>query len=143
MNKIYKINVNSHTKNLLKIAHFVKKNLNKQNIDTEIIDEILVAVDEAATNVIKHSYKDNPDGYIKLLLKVTKDNIVISIFHKGLIFDPNKIPKPKLSKKWNERIPGGLGIFLMERFMDDVIYTFKNSNGHKENEIRMKKHINN
>ena len=74
MNKIYKINVNSHTKNLLKIAHFVKKNLNKQNIDTEIIDEILVAVDEAATNVIKHSYKDNPDGYIKLLLKVTFTN---------------------------------------------------------------------
>lgn len=142
IDEVYKINVNADTKNLKVIADFIEKKLEERRLKSEIIDEVVVAVDEAATNVIKHSYKEKADEYMKILLKVIPGKIVVSIFDKGIIFEPNKIPVPELSKSLNARSIGGLGIFLMKRFMDEVTFYFKGTDGRDENEVRMVKYIN-
>ena len=106
-----------------------------------IIEEILVAMDEAVTNVIKHSYKGKKGQYIRVLLKVMPDKIIVSVFDKGPAFEPKKIPLPELSKNIDKRAPGGLGMFLMKKFMDEVTFYFKGIDGRDQNEVKMVKYI--
>ena len=140
MNEIHKINIKSDTKNLSLIAGFIEKNFKKVKVSPVIIDEVLVGVDEAVTNVIKHSYK-NDSGDIKMVLKMTDDKIIISIFDNGLVFNPDKVPKPEFSKKLSKRTIGGWGLYLMKQFMDEVEFNFKGTEGHAENEVMMVKYI--
>ena len=40
----------------------------------------------------------------------------------GKAFDPTIMPKPDTESSLNERTAGGLGIFFMKKFMDEVKY---------------------
>lgn len=141
MDNTYIIKIDADTKNLKNVADFIEKNLKKKNIEPIVSNEILVAVDEAVTNIIKHAYKNKPGGYIRVLLKMMNDKIIISIFDKGAVFNPEKIPLPDLSPKLEERNAGGLGVFLIKKFMDEVTFYLKGTDGRVENEIRMIKYL--
>ncbi len=141
MKNIYELKVTSKTENLKTIGEFIEDALKNENIGEDIIHEILIASDEAATNIIVHSYKKNPNGYIRVKLVVEKKRIIVSLFDKGITFNPDNIISPNLSKKLEERKLGGLGVYLMKKFMDEVTYFFKNSNSRKENEVRMIKYL--
>ena len=91
-------------------------------------------------NLRKVSYKSK-HGQIRMILKLMKEKIVISIFDSGSVFEPDKIPLPDFSEKLSQRSVGGLGLFLMKQFMDEVNFYFKGSSGRDENEVRMVKYI--
>lgn len=141
MDKIYTLKVKSSVENLKHIGDFIENLLKAEGLNKDIIDEILIAADEAATNIIMHSYKNNPENEIKVKLVIEKDKIILSLFDKGEKFDPSKVKEPDLIKDLNKREMGGLGIFLMKKFMDEVTYYFKNSDSRNENEVRMIKYI--
>jgi sigma-B regulation protein RsbU (phosphoserine phosphatase) len=141
MTKVYNLKVKSDIKNLKVIGNFIEEVLKKENINKDIIDEILISADEAATNIIMHSYKKRPDEIIKLKLSVEDDKIILSFFDTGETFDPSKVKTPEFVKDITKREMGGLGIFLMKKFMDEVTYYFKNTDSRKENEVRMIKYI--
>lgn len=141
MRNVYELKVTSKTENLKTIGEFIENALKREAIKGDIINEILIAADEAATNIIMHSYKKDPSGYIRVKLVIEKERIVVSLFDNGVTFDPASITPPDLSRSLEERKLGGLGIFLMKKFMDEVTYFFKNSNSRKENEVRMIKYL--
>ncbi len=141
MSEIHKLKVSADTRNLNTIADFIEEKLKDNKINPDVVEEVLVAADEAATNVIKHSYKNKPGGYIKILLKLNSGEIVVSLFDKGIVFNPDRIPVPELSRDIKNRQVGGLGVFLMKKFMDEVVYYFKGIKGRNENEVRMIKYI--
>ena len=90
--------------------------------------KIALAVDEAITNVIKHSYGDIIGGKIKLNFFCSNKGIKIKIEFSGIpphldeaLVDVKKMIKAK--KK------GGLGVALIKRIMDSVEYrTVDNTN---------------
>lgn len=141
MKKLYQIKLKSDTKNLEVIADFIKDILKKKNIDQEIIKEILISVDEAATNIVNHSYKGRKDGDIKVVLYILEDKIVVSIFDSGVTFEPDKVPLPVFTKNIAKRALGGLGVFLMNQFMDEVTFHFKGRSNRDQNEVKMVKYI--
>jgi len=141
MENKYSIKVNAKPENIEKIANFVEKNLKNIKIHKDALEEILISIDEAISNVIQHSYTGSQNGYIRLILTITKKKVEVSIFDKGSIFEPNKIPSPNFSKNLNDRSLGGLGVFLMKKFMDEVTFTFKNKVDKKENELKMIKYL--
>lgn len=141
MDKLFKIKIKAAPENLERIASFIEKNLLKLNIKKDILEEVLISIDEATSNIVQHSYRHIKQGYIRLVLTVKKDRILVSIFDKGRIFEPDKVPSPDFSKNLNERALGGLGVFLMKKFMDEVTFLFKNSSDKKENELKMVKYL--
>ena len=92
-------------------------------LSKDTIDKIILAVDEACTNIIKHAYKYYPDGKIILNLKTDKKTFTIEIIDFGKSFEPGLVPNPDLKKYFDEKRVGGLGIYLMKALMDDVKYT--------------------
>jgi serine/threonine-protein kinase RsbW len=64
-----KLVVKSRTENLSQIRNFICDFTSDMGFSTEAIDNIMLAVDEACTNIIKHAYKSYPDGEIIIKIK--------------------------------------------------------------------------
>ena len=61
--------VKSRTENLATVREFVNSAVGEVSIPQDIAGDIVLAVDEACTNIIKHAYQYSPDGDIKIKLK--------------------------------------------------------------------------
>lgn len=130
LNKILdqQIVVNSSTDNLEKIREFTKDVSSKCGFGEDTIGKIILAVDEACTNIIKHAYKYSPDGTIKIAINFSEAKLTISISDDGEHFDPTLIPEPDLREYYKQKRVGGLGMFLIKRLMDDVTYNTLSGN---------------
>jgi len=138
MKNSQEIKVKSRTENLSHIRDFISTNARKAGINRETVENIMLAVDEACTNIIKHAYRSLPDGEIIIKIEYNEDKFTVVIIDYGKSFDPGSVPKPDLRKYYNERRVGGLGMYLMKTLMDDVKYT---SIPGKYNKVLLSKNI--
>lgn len=136
--KTKKLKVKSKTENLSIIRDFINTSAADAGLKADVIESIILAVDEACTNIIKHAYKSFPDGELIIKTKSTLDRFVISITDFGNSFEPEMIPEPDLQKYYRQRRIGGLGMYLMKTLMDDVKY--KSIPG-KYNEVLLSKNL--
>jgi serine/threonine-protein kinase RsbW len=134
-----KLEIKSRTENLAEIREFINSAAEDSGFSKETIDNIILAVDEACTNIIKHAYKYLPDGKIILTLKTDKNTFTIDIIDYGKSFEPGLVPNPDLQKYFDEKRVGGLGMYLMKTLMDDVKYI---SVPGKFNQVSLTKNIN-
>ena len=130
--------VKSSTDNLSVIRDFTKSSAAECGCTDEITNKIILAVDEACTNIIKHAYKFSPNGEIEVEIKLNKSKMVIDITDSGSHFDPNSVPNPNLIESQKQRRAGGLGIFLMKKLMDEVNYRILNDN---RNQVELVKNL--
>lgn len=100
---------------------------------------IQLAVDEAATNIIEHAYKNDESGDIDLKCESTSDGIKIVLHDHGCPFDPDNLPAPTLNVPLEKLKPRGLGVFLIRQMMDEVEYKFNSKKGNYLTLIKYKK----
>ena len=115
--------VKSRTENLSLIRDFISSKVSETGISNEEVENIMLAVDEACTNIIKHAYKSRPDGKIIIKVNYNSDKLLITIIDYGSTFDPLIVPDPDLQKYYRNGKVGGLGMYLMKSLMDDIKYT--------------------
>lgn len=133
------ISVKSSTDNLSMIRDFTRNAAQESGFSSEVIEKIILAVDEACTNIIKHAYKYSPDGNIQISIKFADNRFEISITDEGLHFNPNSIPDPDIKEYYKQKKVGGLGMFLMKKLMDDVKYSTSTGN---KNQVVLVKYLN-
>jgi anti-sigma regulatory factor (Ser/Thr protein kinase) len=122
--------------NLKNVRLFLTSLLKNHNIDDVIINQIELGVDEAASNIIKHSYKgENKDKEINIKLEISKKKISIHLFDNGDPADPKKI-KPRDLK---EIKTGGLGTHFIQEVMDEV--KWKNKSKGWANHLTLVKYL--
>jgi len=88
-------------------------------------DEVVLAVQEACTNVIRHCYKECPKERIDFRITFGDQELEIQIIDYGAFVDPTRIK----SRDLDDVRPGGLGVHLMRKVMDEVIYERNESGG--------------
>lgn len=103
---------------------------NKIGFNLDDIEDIKVAVSEACTNAIKHSYDDK----FNIEFEVLHNGIVVNIQDKGKGCDIESIGEPDLE---NPR-ESGLGLFIIKTLMDELEIK---SEGNKGTNVRMIKYI--
>jgi serine/threonine-protein kinase RsbW len=86
------------------------------------MDELVQAVDEAATNVAVHGYR-GAAGDLDVTAELVGDSIVIRIEDSAPPFDPTLAPEPDVSTPPESRRPGGMGIHLMRLATDSLTYS--------------------
>ena len=86
---------------------------------TVCIDDLVQAVDEAATNVIVHGYRGSK-GWLSVHARQRGNSIVVTLEDEAPTFDPTTVPEPDLAVPPADRRPGGMGVHLMRLAMDDV-----------------------
>jgi serine/threonine-protein kinase RsbW len=104
------------------IREFVGEIARKGGFSDKDVYNIQLATDEAASNMIEHSYENISDGVIDLSCGMEGEQIRIVLIDYGEPFDPSAIPMPDLKADLSDRKIGGLGIFLMRKLMDEVHY---------------------
>jgi serine/threonine-protein kinase RsbW len=107
--------------NLAAIRQFVAEIAEAAGFSADAVGDLMLAVDEAATNVIVHAYKDRLD-IIEIAPAWHDDTLEIRLRDHGPPFDPTRVPPPDLSIPLEERALGGLGIYLMRQSVDKVSY---------------------
>jgi serine/threonine-protein kinase RsbW len=130
--------VKSRTENLSLIRDFISDKASESGLSNEEVENIMLAVDEACTNIIKHAYKSFPDGKIIIKVDYNSDKLLITIIDYGSTFDPLIVPDPDLQKYYRDGRVGGLGMYLMKSLMDDIKYT---SVPGKYNQVLLSKRI--
>ena len=136
--KTASLTILSRTEKLSLVRDFISESARKFGFDEESINKIALAVDEACTNVIKHSYKFATDRDITIRVNANVDKFEVLIEDHGIAFDPEKIQPPNMKEYLSQYRRGGLGMFLMKSLMDKVEY--KAYPGSR-NEVRLIKYL--
>jgi len=113
-----RISIQSNPENLAIVRKKIGKIAEKAGFKKTDSDNIILAVDEACTNIIRHSYLNDYSKKININAKIKSKELEIAIQHYGLSPDPEKITgcRPKTIR------PGGLGVYFIRRIMDKVVY---------------------
>jgi serine/threonine-protein kinase RsbW len=119
------------------ILQFVREAAVQLDIDRAVIDDMLQAVDEAATNVIVHGYQGGP-GEMELEVSRENEALVVRLRDQARLFDPTQVPPPDLTLPFEQRRFGGLGVYLARQFTDAMTYAVTPEGG---NELTLRKNI--
>ncbi|MBN1542253.1 SpoIIE family protein phosphatase [candidate division KSB1 bacterium] len=103
------------------LRDFVTKVGKRHGIPDRIINAFKLSIDEAATNIIKHAYRDW-EGDITIRAIVKKQSLTILLIDQGKYFDPRQVNDPDLQRYVEIGKKGGLGIFIMRRLLDSIDY---------------------
>ncbi|RLC02145.1 MAG: hypothetical protein DRH34_07880 [Deltaproteobacteria bacterium] len=109
----------SHPANLKDVRRVMIDITAKVGMSKEEAGSIILAVDEACSNIIEHSYKNDYTQKIDLTIKLETQFLTIAIIDEGIRFDINSIE----TRDINEIRPGGLGIYIIKQVMDTVEYS--------------------
>ncbi|MFQ5752390.1 MAG: ATP-binding protein, partial [bacterium] len=85
---------------------------------TEESNAVILAVDEAVSNIIKHAYNSESTEPIVINYRVFDDRLEVVLRDFGEKADPEKIK----SRELDDIRPGGLGVHLIKSAMDEVHY---------------------
>lgn len=118
------------------IRRYVQETCRTTTLTGKDINSILLAIEEACTNVIRHAYLYAP-GTIRLHIAITSDRVTFSIYDRGRSFDFERAGAPDLGRYVQTGRKGGLGIYLIRKIMDEVDYRTIGD----ENRLRMVKFL--
>ena len=103
--------------NLKNIRSMLVDFLKNHKLQVKEIKEIELGTDEAVTNIIKHSYKEeNKKNIIELELEFSENKVIIHLYDNGTPVNEKKIKPRELS----DVKPGGLGTYFINKIMDEV-----------------------
>lgn len=85
---------------------------------------VQLAVDEAATNIIEHGYGGEDMGDITCQCDILPEGLRVILKDRAQPFEPGAIPEPTLNAPLEEVRPRGLGLFFMQKMMDEVHFDF-------------------
>lgn len=119
-NKTYTLILKSTPKEVANVDQFLKRINRSIRFGQTQFHDLLVATTEAVNNSIAHGNKKDPNKLVIITVKVYKSYIKIKVHDEGKGVNPEDIPNPLDNK--NLLRENGRGIFLMQQFMDSVIF---------------------
>lgn len=85
-------------------------------------DDLVQAVDEAATNTILHGYQGDP-GWLDVRVERDDARLTVTVEDAAPAFDPTAVPEPDLTIPPEQRTPGGMGVHLIRAATDIVTHS--------------------
>ena len=114
------------TASLKEVRIFSREVFEKINIPQDQKDELVLAIAEAAQNIVKHGYKgiENTTDKMQIKISLSNNELEIGFFDKGKEVVPGNVQHRKL----DDIKPGGLGTFFIKQIMDAAVFK-KNQKG--------------
>ena len=118
--------------NLEKVIEFVEGELAALGCGLKQQVQITVAVEEIYVNIAHYAYAkldengrpipDTGTGNMELELEAEAGKVRLSFMDRGTPFNPLSKDDPDITLSADERDIGGLGIFMVKKSMDEVLY---------------------
>ena len=130
---IEQIIIPAHFHYLPVVRNFIARVATKYRFTKSELNALTISIDEAITNIIEHGYDNAPSGSITLNINAKRDRVIVELIDHGKSFDPNQVSDPDIPQYVQIRKRGGLGIFIIRKFMDDIQYATVD----RENTLRL------
>jgi serine/threonine-protein kinase RsbW len=106
--------------NLKHVRTFAREIFQKSDELKNYQEELVLALAEAAQNIVKHAYNGEPsDDTMRIKINHTNDGLLtLELFDKGKAAVPENI-KPR---NLDDIKAGGLGTFFIGQIMDEVVF---------------------
>ena len=115
-----------NTTSLREIRAFSRNIFDKSKDLSSKKDDLVLAIAEAAQNIVKHAYNGGPHtDKMRVRISLNNNDLQIDIFDKGKPAIPENI-KPRAL---DDIKPGGLGTFFIGQIMDQVVFKTKKEEG--------------
>lgn len=114
--------VPSRTEALHQIREQVEAEARSFGFDDDTAFRLALAVDEACTNIIKHSYSGDPTCSFDFEILTADDSFVIVLTDQGKGFTPSASLSVDMQHYIDQRRVGGLGLHIINLVMDDISY---------------------
>lgn len=113
------------------VRKWIGEALAAERTPQDVIDAVLLAVSEAATNAVVHGYADTRRGRLDVRVSVDGASLGVTVRDYGAGFGKKQYTPPDTSLAHE----GGYGVFLLRNLMDEVeVQTLEDGT-----EVRMKK----
>jgi serine/threonine-protein kinase RsbW len=89
-------------------------------LDEDRLTDLAVALAEALSNAAVHGHRLDPQRRVAIVLLVEPGCVVVEVSDSGVGFDARRVSDPTSPER--QLAPGGRGIFLMRRLVDEVSY---------------------
>ena len=109
----------SNPENLGSVRRQVQKFAAELDLPEWCQTQIMLAVDESLTNIIRHAYNNKANEPIELCLSLENCILEISIRDFAQFSDPSNFQTDNKDRL----TPGGLGVEIMRKCMDKVEYS--------------------
>ena len=116
--RLVSIRVPSQPERLRLIRAVIAEAAQSSGCSQDCVRDIVLAVDEACQNVIRHAYGGDPNREICLDIRLDEDHIVFDIVDFADPVDVEKIRPRSL----DDVRPGGLGTHFIKQCMDKTEY---------------------
>ena len=92
-----------------------------------LLQRFALAFDEVVCNIAKYGHCRQA---IMVHVSVSDTEVCAQVIDDGIEFDPLQLPDPDTTSGLEERPVGGLGIFLVKKMMDSVVYERRDQHNH-------------
>jgi anti-sigma regulatory factor (Ser/Thr protein kinase) len=115
------LRVKANIANLGSISEFVRDVGRYLGLPEDTLFDIDLAVEEAASNIIRHAYPPGLSGDMLLRIETTDDVVRVVLTDWGQPFDADTVRPFDLDASAETRAKGGTGLHLIRSLMDDVV----------------------
>jgi len=132
------LTINATLENIPEVTAFVDEQLEALDCPMKAQMQIDIAIDELFSNIARYAY--NPDvgpATVRVEVQENPMAVVITFIDKGVPYDPLKKEDPDVTLSAEERDIGGLGIYMVKKSMDEVLYEYRDG----QNILKIKKKL--
>lgn len=132
------LNISATVENIPVVTAFVDEQLEILGCPIKAQRQIDIAIDELFGNIAQYAY--NPEiGSATVRVEVSEDPlaVIITFIDGGMPYDPLKADDPDITLSVEDRPLGGLGIYMVKKSMDEIMYEYKDG----KNILSIKKNL--
>ncbi len=115
---------------LTQLRQFIENTAAQWRADVREVEDVVLAVDELATNIMMHGYRGRP-GPIEVVMRAAGSDLLVRLRDRAPQFDPTQVPPPDLSSPLEDRPIGGVGLHLVRNMVDELHYRPLRSGGNE------------
>lgn len=132
------ITVEAKIQNINEVTEFVNMILEKNRCPLKAQMQIDIVVDEIFGNIASYAYGADC-GNVTIQVKVEENppQIILVFIDQGVPYNPLKNKDPDITLSAEERKIGGLGIYMVKKSMDKILYEYANG----QNILTLKKEL--
>jgi anti-sigma regulatory factor (Ser/Thr protein kinase) len=83
---------------------------------------LALALEECGSNIVNHALQRDAGQKFQVIIEHTGDAVTLELRDRGPEFDPTQAGVREPANTEDDRLPGGWGIQLVRRYMDEIRY---------------------
>lgn len=114
------LQVSARLDSLPRVCGFFEDVLSEHGAPAKVITQVSIAVDEIFSNIARYSGASSAS----VRCEVSSSRAILRFSDDGRPYDPTVQPEPDITLSAEDRSIGGLGIFMVKKFMDRLAYEY-------------------